>query len=235
MRKPINIIGRQFGRLVAESDVHGLVTCLCACGTRKVIAKKHLLSGATRSCGCLRGEGHLVIKPGDRYGRLTVIERMPNKGKRTVWRCRCGCGNTADVTTTELRSGDTKSCGCLFDETPKETPQMRAARKEYTDRNYADGTHEALIRKRDKVPTHNTSGVRGVYRLRNGKYQAVINFKKKRYSLGKYDELAIATAMREAAEHLVYDAYLEDGLDIQYKTAADLRDACWRFISLQVK
>lgn len=233
MRKPINIIGRQFGRLVAESDVHGLVTCLCACGTRKVIAKKHLLSGATRSCGCLRGEGHLVIKPGDRYGRLTVIERMPNKGKRTVWRCRCGCGNTADVTTTELRSGDTKSCGCLFDETPKETPQMRAARKEYTDRNYADGTHEALIRIRTNPHRDNTSGVRGVSIARGGKYWARITFKNIVYNLGKYDNLEDAAAMRKAAEHLVYDAYLEDGLEMQYKNSADLRDACRRFIKMQ--
>lgn len=51
---------------------------------------------------------------GARYGRLTVIELLPEKtraGKRR-WRCRCDCGQTAVVETGNLRSGNTTSCGC---------------------------------------------------------------------------------------------------------------------------
>ena len=29
---------------------------------------------------------------GEKYGRLTVIEKAPNKGKRTQWKCLCDCG-----------------------------------------------------------------------------------------------------------------------------------------------
>jgi hypothetical protein len=47
------------------------------------------------------------------FGRLTAIGRAPNKGRRTVWVCKCDCGNTISVDTSALRSGNTKSCGCL--------------------------------------------------------------------------------------------------------------------------
>lgn len=54
---------------------------------------------------------------GQRFGRLTVIEKAPSKNYsgqlKTRWVCKCDCGNIVTVTTQELRKGDTKSCGCL--------------------------------------------------------------------------------------------------------------------------
>jgi len=52
----------------------------------------------------------------ERYGRLVVIAEAENIKKRTAWLCRCDCGNEVTVKTDSLRSGDTKSCGCLCDE-----------------------------------------------------------------------------------------------------------------------
>lgn len=46
------------------------------------------------------------------FGRLTVLERAPAGGKRPRWRCRCQCGSIKDVSTSDLRSGHAKSCGC---------------------------------------------------------------------------------------------------------------------------
>lgn len=60
---------------------------------------------------------------GKRFGRLTVIERAPDyitpsDGRhRRVWRCQCDCGNIKDIRETCLKSGESKSCGCLFKET----------------------------------------------------------------------------------------------------------------------
>lgn len=55
------------------------------------------------------------------FDRLTVLkdtgERNPKKGK--VWLCLCKCGNKKEVTTSNLTSGRTKSCGCLQDESRK--------------------------------------------------------------------------------------------------------------------
>lgn len=51
---------------------------------------------------------------GKRFGRLTVLGTVAyiNRG-RTVWQCRCSCGNTINVIGFSLTSGNTRSCGCL--------------------------------------------------------------------------------------------------------------------------
>lgn len=50
---------------------------------------------------------------GRRYGRLVVerrgIDRQPG---RPYWICKCDCGNVAEVSASNLRSGITGSCGC---------------------------------------------------------------------------------------------------------------------------
>ena len=57
---------------------------------------------------------------GQKFGRLTVDECAGSiKGKR-YWYCNCECGNLALVITGDLRSGKTKSCGCLHDESARE-------------------------------------------------------------------------------------------------------------------
>lgn len=56
----------------------------------------------------------LIDLEGKRYGKLMVVKRMANRDKAvTVWECKCDCGNTTIVTSANLRSGRTKSCGCL--------------------------------------------------------------------------------------------------------------------------
>lgn len=49
-----------------------------------------------------------------RFGRLIAIAPGPAKSKS--WRCRCDCGTVRDFRMTHLRSGHTKSCGCLHRE-----------------------------------------------------------------------------------------------------------------------
>ena len=58
---------------------------------------------------------------GKKIGRLTVIRRAedairPSGYREVQWYCRCDCGNFVIVTGKRLRSGNTKSCGCLFKE-----------------------------------------------------------------------------------------------------------------------
>ena len=55
----------------------------------------------------------LVDLTGQRFGRLTVIERAENKQNCTTWRCKCECGSIRIVRSCSLRSGRTKSCGCF--------------------------------------------------------------------------------------------------------------------------
>lgn len=50
------------------------------------------------------------------FGRLTVLELMPerNKHRRRMWSCSCSCGKTTVVATNALTLEHTKSCGCLY-------------------------------------------------------------------------------------------------------------------------
>ena len=48
---------------------------------------------------------------GGRFGRLTAVRKATN-GKRTAWYCVCDCGAKVVKAQGDLRSGDTRSCGC---------------------------------------------------------------------------------------------------------------------------
>ncbi len=51
---------------------------------------------------------------GQKFGRLTVLFRNgSNKHKKVIWVCLCECGKITNVITTNLKNGDTKSCGCM--------------------------------------------------------------------------------------------------------------------------
>lgn len=68
---------------------------------------------------------------GRKFGRLTVISRIGtnNLGKAT-WLCKCDCGKETVVTTGELKSGNTKSCGCYNKEKRKTNNLVHGKRKE---------------------------------------------------------------------------------------------------------
>lgn len=52
-----------------------------------------------------------------RFGKLVAIEpiRLTHR-KRVLWKCQCDCGNIAYVVSDKLKSGHTRSCGCLISE-----------------------------------------------------------------------------------------------------------------------
>ena len=50
---------------------------------------------------------------GQRFGKLVAIKACGKKEKKTVWLCKCDCGNEIEVVGTALSSGNTKSCGCI--------------------------------------------------------------------------------------------------------------------------
>lgn len=48
---------------------------------------------------------------GRRYGKLTVLFLSGYRGVIAYWRCRCDCGQTKEITTSNLKR--TESCGCV--------------------------------------------------------------------------------------------------------------------------
>lgn len=50
---------------------------------------------------------------GESFGRLTIVKRVENQKNEPMWECLCECGNTIIASSSHLKSGHTKSCGCL--------------------------------------------------------------------------------------------------------------------------
>lgn len=60
----------------------------------------------------------LEIKEGDKFGNLTVLKeeepyRLNGKFNTRRFLCKCDCGNITVTNLSRLKSGKTKSCGCL--------------------------------------------------------------------------------------------------------------------------
>lgn len=57
---------------------------------------------------------------GKKFGRLDVTENLGvyyrGKQRDILWRCRCTCGEIADVSGNALKTSHTQSCGCLLQE-----------------------------------------------------------------------------------------------------------------------
>lgn len=53
------------------------------------------------------------VDVGMKFGRLTVIGEGKREKGVYKWKCKCECGNITFVDSNKLRSGHTKSCGCL--------------------------------------------------------------------------------------------------------------------------
>lgn len=123
--KPENIIGKRYGRLEVLSFYKtikdkGHYICRCDCGNIKTIQRTSLISGSTKSCGCLNAE---VVKQnkienilGQKFGRLEVISFSDSRKGIAHWACRCDCGKVKIVSGISIRGGNTKSCGCLQSE-----------------------------------------------------------------------------------------------------------------------
>lgn len=132
-----NIIGRRFGRLFVVDCAErrygkDFWTCRCQCGKYKEIQGRHLKSGNTRSCGCLRNERvkEAIFKEltGKRFGKLLVLSLIGKRRRGYYWKCLCDCGSIIDVLSGALTSGNTRSCGCLHKEVAS---QVNKERKQY--------------------------------------------------------------------------------------------------------
>lgn len=115
----VSHIGETFGRLLAkEYIIGGYYLCECNCGNVIKVKTANLVNGNTQSCGCLQKErtmeANYISLVGKTFGRLTVLERDKTIiSPYVMYKCQCECGNTVIVNAQNLRTGTTKSCGCL--------------------------------------------------------------------------------------------------------------------------
>ena len=78
------IIGEKFGFLVVEKPAERkngkrYWQCRCRCGAMRIVQESHLLTGHTKSCGCLRREAaanRAANLCGKRFGRALNLTQI---------------------------------------------------------------------------------------------------------------------------------------------------------------
>ncbi|MCD7856217.1 MAG: hypothetical protein LUG55_00095 [Clostridiales bacterium] len=199
-----DLTGQQFGKLTVlcptekRADQGSVVWhCRCDCGSECDVSSRRLTRGKVRSCGCL---SHPPLKDyvGKTFGRWTVMEYAGTArdrglvGTKNYWRCRCSCGKEGIVGQTELKNGESQSCGCLQKERCLESLKL-----------VDDTSIVRLETSQTRLRSDNISGKTGVcFITREQKWAAYITFQKKRYHLGLYKEKDEAIRVRTAAEEM---------------------------------
>jgi hypothetical protein len=134
------VFGRLVVIGVAGLDARGnrRYECLCECGKSTVAYGCHLRLGRTRSCGCLsrevaskrprnpsaeskakhsataaaKREARFALAQTQKFGRLRPLTSFVREGVEW-WSCACEWGGSRTARTLDIRSGSTRSCGCL--------------------------------------------------------------------------------------------------------------------------
>lgn len=205
-RKATDLVGRTFGQLTvierAENKKSRVcVKCRCSCGNIIEAPARNLIEGKIKSCGCLpRMRSRKMDITGRRYGKLVALYPTGeiNSVGAAIWKCRCDCGNEVDVSVAMLNKGNNKSCGCLKEK----------SKRQVRDRlHVVDGTCIEWLKGREKR-SDNTSGFRGVFKKKNGKYTVSIGFKKKIYYVGIYEDFNDAVEAKLRMEELVHKGFV---------------------------
>ena len=113
---------------------------------------------------------------------------------------RGDCGNICYVSTSQLTTGETVSCGCKNDENRANLPNL--------DRGLIDGTMKCGIKADRKFNRNNKSGARGVHfdKVR-GLWVAQMMFQHKAYLLGRFKHKRDAIKARKVGEEKYFGKY----------------------------
>lgn len=133
------------------------------------------------------------------FHRLTVKkEAGRDRYGLAMWECECSCGATVVVRDRDLRTGNSKSCGCL---------NLEKATKKIQKQTVDHSNPASLASK--KLSKKNTSGVRGVCPTKRGTWRATVGYKGKQIYLGEYAKKEDAVAARKKGEELYVAPIIE--------------------------
>lgn len=204
-----NIIGQKFGKLMVierteerYTDGSILYLCRCDCGKFVKLTSSRLKSGHNKTCGDPIHQVKNLM--GKKFGRLMVVDYVGRKNRKTLWSCKCDCGNTTIADSNSLKDGAIVSCGCRrFEGIAMGQKILRSSD--------VDGTNLRFIGSDRKINCNNKTGIRGVSWSKDKlKFHAQITFKRKAYHLGYFNTLEEATKARKQAEKDLYGKFLDE-------------------------
>jgi hypothetical protein len=128
------MIGRRIGNLIVLARDEEKYLCQCDCGEKKSFWRSNLIQGKKTHCGCMKYSDRDLT--GKVFGRLTVVSK--HNGSFQKWEC----GRNSISTSTNLRHGRSRSCGCLQREIVKEIGKanMFLTDEEREERRHRDDT-----------------------------------------------------------------------------------------------
>lgn len=207
-----NRVGQTFGKLTVEAVVGRhvfpsgasavVVSCVCECGKRRSVLLRSLVSGNTKSCGCL-----LAKNTGDRTRRHGMY-RTKEYSAWAAMLARCTNPNHPNYKHYGGRGITVDESWSVFDNFIRDMGRRpKGASIERVDNNmgysktncvWADRFTQA----RNKRPrADNTSGVRGVgYDKTTGMWKVQLYFEGKNVWGGRFKEISAAIEKRRALE-----------------------------------
>lgn len=150
---------------------------------------------------------------GQRFGRLTVVERAddyvyPSSHKHAArWKCLCDCGKYKIIRESSLKSGNTTSCGCYRNDQVTVANKIhnkkfnRYIEKDYYIIGYDINNKEFYCDKDDFEKIRNMSW------HFDDKWYAVIGKDREKYFLGSYDTEYEAKLARKNAENILFKEF----------------------------
>ena len=132
--KLIDLTGKQFANLTVLYRGEDIIKdgkkrrvrwhCRCNCGNELDVISDNLKKRPDMTCNVSanqkRAENNRIDLTGNKYGRLTIVDIIPNTHPTKV-KCICDCGNECVVCQSDVVGGHTQSCGCLQKERASET------------------------------------------------------------------------------------------------------------------
>ena len=132
----VSLVGNKYNKLTVVSldkaaeeggRLRRYYNCVCDCDPTKAVSKRGdlLVSGNTKSCGCLIvevGAEQLTEHfTGQRCGKLLVISRAEKPehltGRAVFWDCLCDCGKTRVVRAPDFKAKRFSACKqCVSEE-----------------------------------------------------------------------------------------------------------------------
>lgn len=134
-----------------------------------------------------------------KFNKLTVIEELDSG----MIKCECECGNVKILKRDVVKSGKTKSCGCMLKSHGAELGNV------FDEEVKKYGTNIRLITSK-KLSPRNKTGYTGIwYNGKTGKYQVSIGLNGKKKYLGDYHKLDEAIRARQEAEDTYYGPLIQ--------------------------
>lgn len=95
-----------------------------------------------------------------KYGRLTALGEAKQRKQYRMMLCQCDCGNVVTCRRSHLRSGATKSCGCLLNDKNRERQTHGEAANKSPEWRTWVGMRKRCLTETDKAYRH--YGGRGI-------------------------------------------------------------------------